>query len=254
VTIGINAATTSVVGAVQLSDSTSTTSSVLASTPTATKSAYDLADAAIAKSTVTTAGDIIYRNATVPARLGIGTAGQVLKVNSGATAPEWGAAASGLTLINRTVVTAQASQSFNNVFSSTYENYLVTFNETAATTNGVLTYLRFRASGTDATANYYYANSRRAFSTGATGGSQSSGAGEIQLVYTETGKQGNFNLNFNAPQQAQWTCVTGLGTLFAETYSLGAQLQDTTAYDGFTVYVTSGTFTGIISIYGLAKA
>jgi hypothetical protein len=89
VTIGINAATTSVVGAVQLSDSTSTTSSVLASTPTATKAAYDLADAAIAKSTVTTAGDIIYRNATVPARLGIGTAGQVLAVNTGATAPEW---------------------------------------------------------------------------------------------------------------------------------------------------------------------
>jgi hypothetical protein len=90
VTIGINAATTSVVGAVQLSDSTSTTSSVLASTPTATKAAYDLADAAIAESTVTTAGDIIYRNATVPVRLGIGTAGQVLQVNGGATAPEWG--------------------------------------------------------------------------------------------------------------------------------------------------------------------
>ncbi len=96
VTIGINAATTSVVGAVQLSDSTSTTSSVLASTPTATKSAYDLANtanttanAAIPATTVTTAGDIIYRNATVPVRLGIGTAGQVLAVNSGATAPEW---------------------------------------------------------------------------------------------------------------------------------------------------------------------
>jgi hypothetical protein len=95
VTIGINAATTSVVGAVQLSDSTSTTSSVLASTPTATKAAYDLADAAIAKSTVTTAGDIIYRDATVPVRLGIGTAGQVLKVNAGATAPEWGTVSGG---------------------------------------------------------------------------------------------------------------------------------------------------------------
>ena len=95
VTIGIDAATTSVVGAVQLSDSTSTTSSVLASTPTATKAAYDLANAAIAKSTITTAGDIIYRNATVPARLGIGTAGQVLAVNSGATAPEWVTPAAG---------------------------------------------------------------------------------------------------------------------------------------------------------------
>ncbi len=105
VTIGINAATTSVVGAVQLSDSTSTTSSVLASTPTATKAAYDLANTAnttandaIAKSTLTTAGDIIYRNATVPVRLGIGTANQVLTVNSGATAPEWTTIATGTTL------------------------------------------------------------------------------------------------------------------------------------------------------------
>ncbi len=90
VAIAIQDASTAQRGSVQLSDSTSTTSSVLASTPTATKAAYDLADAAIAKSTVTTAGDIIYRNATVPVRLGIGTAGQVLTVNSGATAPEWG--------------------------------------------------------------------------------------------------------------------------------------------------------------------
>ena len=95
ITVGIQDATTSVKGSVQLSDSTSTTSSVLAATPTAVKSAYDLADAAIAKTTVTTAGDIIYRNATVPARLGIGTAGQVLTVNSGATAPQWSTPAGG---------------------------------------------------------------------------------------------------------------------------------------------------------------
>jgi hypothetical protein len=94
-TLSIAAATTSVAGAVQLSDSTSTTSSVLAATPTAVKSAYDLADGAIAKSTVTTAGDIIYRNATVPTRLGLGTAGQVLTVNTGATAPEWKTPAGG---------------------------------------------------------------------------------------------------------------------------------------------------------------
>jgi hypothetical protein len=89
--IGISAATTAASGAVQLSDSTSTTSSVLASTPTATKAAYDLAAAAIPKSTVTTAGDVIYATgSSAVTRLGIGTAGQVLKVNSGATAPEWG--------------------------------------------------------------------------------------------------------------------------------------------------------------------
>jgi hypothetical protein len=45
----IRSATTSVDGIVQLSDSTSTTSSVLAATPTAVKAAYDLADAALPK-------------------------------------------------------------------------------------------------------------------------------------------------------------------------------------------------------------
>ena len=48
VTVGIQSATTSQSGAVQLSDSTSTTSSVLAATPTAVKSAYDLAASAYA--------------------------------------------------------------------------------------------------------------------------------------------------------------------------------------------------------------
>jgi len=104
VTIGVSAASTAAAGVVQLSDSTSTTSSVLASTPTATKSAYDLADtantaagaaqttanAAVPKSTVTTAGDVIYATgSSAVTRLGIGTAGQVLTVNGGATAPAW---------------------------------------------------------------------------------------------------------------------------------------------------------------------
>ena len=63
----IRAATTSVDGIVQLSDSTSTTSSVLAATPTAVKTAYDLAAAALPK-----AGGVI----TGP--LEIGTSGSLV--------------------------------------------------------------------------------------------------------------------------------------------------------------------------------
>ena len=45
---------------------------------------------------MTTTGDVIYSSSgSTPARLGIGTAGQVLQVNSGATAPEWAASAGG---------------------------------------------------------------------------------------------------------------------------------------------------------------
>ena len=52
-------------------------------------SAADDADA-IQNSIMDAAGDIIYASAAdTPARLALGTAGKVLKVNSGATAPEW---------------------------------------------------------------------------------------------------------------------------------------------------------------------
>ena len=45
---------------------------------------------------VTTAGDTLYATAAdTLARLGIGTAGQILQVNSGATAPEWATPAAG---------------------------------------------------------------------------------------------------------------------------------------------------------------
>jgi hypothetical protein len=68
VTIGVSAASTSASGVVQLSDSTSTTSSVLASTPTATKAAYDLAAAAAPASTaVTLTGTQTLTNKTLTA-------------------------------------------------------------------------------------------------------------------------------------------------------------------------------------------
>lgn len=71
-------------------DSTSSTATDKAATSNAVKSAYDLAAAAIPKSLGTAAGDIIYYTANgTPARLAKGTTGQVLTINSGATAPEW---------------------------------------------------------------------------------------------------------------------------------------------------------------------
>ena len=113
VSVGILSGTTSNLGAVQLSDSTSSTSTTLAATANAVKTTYDLAAAAVPKSTVTTAGDVIYATGSgAVTRLGIGTAGQVLKVNSAATAPEWGTAGSSgklLQVVNATYGTAAQS-------------------------------------------------------------------------------------------------------------------------------------------------
>jgi hypothetical protein len=86
VTIGVDAASTAAAGVVQLSDSTSTTSSVLASTPTATKSAYDLAAAATPKSVFTAKGSIAAATgASTPANLTVGSDGSQLMADSGSS-------------------------------------------------------------------------------------------------------------------------------------------------------------------------
>ena len=93
ITVGIQDGTTAQKGAVQLENSTSSTSTTTAAVPASVKSAYDLANGAIPKTLIDAAGDLIVGTAADTAgRLGIGTAGQVLKVNSGATALEWGGA------------------------------------------------------------------------------------------------------------------------------------------------------------------
>ena len=56
----------------------------------------------------TTLGDLAYRSSTanVNTRLALGTANQILRVNSGATAPEWATVATGgMTLLSTTTLT-----------------------------------------------------------------------------------------------------------------------------------------------------
>jgi hypothetical protein len=86
------------------------------------------ADSAGMTNPMTTTGDTIYSSSgSTPARLGIGTAGQFLAVNSGASAPEWVAApsagsnftllnAGGTALTGATVVTVSGISGKDKIF------------------------------------------------------------------------------------------------------------------------------------------
>jgi hypothetical protein len=91
ITVGILSGTTSNLGAVQLSDSTSSTSTTLAATANAVKTTYDLANGAIAKSIVDAKGDLIAATAAdTVSRVAVGTNGQVLTADSAeATGVKW---------------------------------------------------------------------------------------------------------------------------------------------------------------------
>ena len=259
--IAISAASTAASGAVQLSDSTSTTSSVLAATPTAVKAAYDLANGAIAKTTVTTAGDIIYRNATVPTRLGIGTAGQVLKVNSGATAPEWATmGASGMTLVKRASFSAVATTTttFDSVFTSTYDNYLIVADKIFGSSANANLQFQWRVgAATQSGAQWYGAYFGYSYSATLTTASTSAGTSfNMSQVGNSTNETTGFNLTTNKVVSSDTPQI--FGTLYeanrAVPLALGAKYNTAIAADGFILSLSTGNITGTVSIYGLAKA
>jgi hypothetical protein len=102
-----------------------------------TGSAWANVDTTGMSNPMTTTGDTIYSSSgSTPARLGIGTAGQVLTVNSGATAPEWASpAAGGMTLLSTTTLSG-ASVTISSI-DQTYTNLQIfIYGVTNASGNG----------------------------------------------------------------------------------------------------------------------
>jgi len=113
ITVGIQSSSTTQSGAVQLTDSTSSTSTTTAATPNSVKSAYDLANAAVAKSIVDAKGDLIAATAAdTVSRLAVGSNGQVLVADStAATGLKWASAAGGGKVLQVVSATNTATQS-----------------------------------------------------------------------------------------------------------------------------------------------
>ena len=108
--------------------------------------------------TLTTAGDVLYRDGSAPARLAKGTAGQALVMNSGATAPEWGSAGdtSDYVKILTTACGSSATLLVDNVFTSTYKQYRVIFSNIVPDSDNTVMYLQYiKADGTLQTSGNY---------------------------------------------------------------------------------------------------
>lgn len=160
-------------------------------------------------------------------------------------------AASGLTLINTTTVSAVASQSFNNVFNATYDNYRLVVSVTGTTL--AILQLRFRVGGVDTTSSSYYLGQifvGAQASLGLGGTNNSLGTG-LAVGYTANGFMTGMVVDIQAPNLAQRTSTHGT-TAGAYLALNGGILDNATVYDGFTL-ITGGTITGTISLYGYNK-
>jgi hypothetical protein len=258
VTIAIQDASTAQKGSVMLSDSTSTTSSILAATPTAVKAAYDLANGAIPKTLTTTTGDTIYASgANTPARLGIGSNGQVLTVASGI--PSWATPstpASGLTFLSATTFSNVATSSTNSVFSGTYSNYRIMLKVKSVTSGSDLS-LRLRVSGSDnSTSNYAYVFPYYQMDGAGAGTTKNSAQSSMLLASINSADYSWATYDIFSPQLSESTGVTGNMTLKNGAsssyymYLFGGLFATTTAFDGFTLIGVSANITGEVRVYG----
>lgn len=155
----------------------------------------------------------------------------------------------GMTLLSTTSMSGVASQSFNNVFSSIYNNYKILINGTTIT--GTLT-MRFRVSNTDSSAASYkmdlYGTSL--WTTATFGG------------YTETGST-NFNalaeaspasisLDVLNPFATEKTFIHGQTSQNDRGRSYQGIFDATTSFTGFSL-IPGTNITGNVSVYGYNK-
>jgi hypothetical protein len=205
---------------------------------------------AIQNALLTTTGDTIYASgASTPARLGIGTTGQVLTVAGGV--PSWATPAgssSGLTLVKtQTIGSGVSSVAVTGAFSATYDNYKIIVSGGVASTDA-----NFNLQLGATTSNYGWYEQLMLTSaptiSGAWIGSTSSFA---------FGKQSTTLLNgvmeIQCPFLAKATTMTAWGIRnvanVRTTFHYGI-IDNTTSYTDFTVISDSTMTGGTIKVYG----
>jgi len=167
------------------------------------------------------------------------------------TAAAWSAPeAAGLTLIASESFSAVSSVSVNGCFTATYQNYKIV--SVLAGTASVALSLRLRVGGADdSTANSYVVQDF--FASGTSTGAARTTSNLWRVAGTET-NLGMTVAYLSDPAAAVRTTVMSTSNRpisgAAVEFYFGSHNQST-AYDGFTLFPASGTITGVVRVYGL---
>jgi hypothetical protein len=207
----------------------------------------------------TTTGDIIYASAAnTPARLGIGSTDQVLKVSGGV--PAWGAAPSAMTLITAQTFTNQSSVIMDNIFTSSYVCYRVDLSWYAATRTDDMQ-LQARVGTTPSTATTAYTGINFMVSLNGTQSYVGMANTSQWTLANDCGDSSNpatGTLNFARVGDSFSTAGfvhgiihnsdTGTGGFFS------ANRDNNTIITGLVLKSSSSNITGYCRVYGLAKS
>ena len=218
----------------------------------------------IPKSIVDAKGDLIAGTAAdTAARLAVGANNTVLTADSStATGLKWVAAASGMTLIQRSTFSSVANTgtTFDGIFTSTYKSYLLVIEKCWAATYTDDLLMQYRYSGTTQ-AGGYYDNSMKAAAGGTTFQSVSSaGAVNFYTLTSEAGLEtqpttGHLFITNPVDSAAALVMHRGQMTNLGPSFYLNGGLNNTArTYTGLIFSSTSSNISGTIAVYGLATA
>jgi hypothetical protein len=213
---------------------------------------------AIQNAIVDAKGDLIGATAAdTPARLAVGTNGQVLTADStAATGLAWGTPASGdLVRIATTSFSASSAVNLNDIFSTTYTNYMVVLNITSSPSTGNLQ-ARLRVSGADNTTSNYYSVYEFIDSNGATAGSTKNAAASFWQLAFISSQELSIPFTVAQPFQTQKTSISAPAFFAGDTYKLtsAGNFIATTSFTGMSFIASAGTITGEAIIYGMKRA
>lgn len=160
----------------------------------------------------------------------------------------------GMQLISSNSTSATVGISFDNVFTSTYQNYFITWTGVANTAEANLT-MRLRSNGSDnSSSTYGYFQ----FAQGVNNTSYNqASAGDTSFTIGRIGSAGTSSLSMYVfqPQIAARTTIhtqniaCGTTTVFVQTG--GGAFIGTTQFDGFTINVAANNQTSTVRVYGL---
>jgi hypothetical protein len=208
--------------------------------------------------TITTAGDLIYGTGSgTYTRRGIGSTSQVLTVAGGV--PTWATPAtpsSGLTLITRNTFTAQSSVTIDSIFSSSYFTYLFNYKiwgsaSTSVTLQGVYS----GTVQTSAVHNYaYYGLDRSANIRSGSGSDVTSAIIGLYQASENDACLGSLTWSNvgNSSQKPLW--IGSVNSSVCWSTVIGGLITTAQTYTGVKLAGTTGTISGYVEVYGLAKA
>lgn len=215
---------------------------------------------AIQNAIVDAKGDLIAATANdTPARLAVGTNGQVLTADStAATGIKWAtpsASASGLTKILTATYTSVANTgtTFDGVFTSTYDNYIILFQQLNSVTNSNVAFqFQLRNGGSTTTTQY-----NGSYSRGVTLTTTSSASSyNICNLTTNTSQQAALQMSFYRNTTNMSWSYFGNDRGVSNDSITGGGFQNTLAAngaDGFILSTSAGTLSGTTTVYGVQK-